>query len=38
MVPCPQLKKGAKTDVWKTDGKFVIDQKRWIDWTVPALT
>lgn len=32
------LKKDVMTDVWKTDGRFVIDEKRWIDWTVPALT
>ncbi|KAF2267603.1 Glucuronoyl esterase catalytic domain from Hypocrea Jecorina [Lojkania enalia] len=32
------LAKDTKTDVWKTDGKWPIDEKRWIDWTVPALS
>jgi hypothetical protein len=31
------LGKTTTTDVWKTDGKFVIDEKRWIDWSVPSL-
>ena len=31
------LAKDTKTDVWKTDGKWAIDEKRWIDWSVPAL-
>ena len=29
--------KATKTDVWKTDGKFVVDEKRWVDWSVPVL-
>ncbi|KAF2187483.1 carbohydrate esterase family 15 protein [Zopfia rhizophila CBS 207.26] len=32
------LGKDSKTDVFKTDGKFTIDEKRWIDWSVPSLT
>lgn len=32
------LGKDTNTDVWKTDGKFVIDEKRWVDWSVPALS
>ncbi|KAF2203530.1 hypothetical protein GQ43DRAFT_454401 [Delitschia confertaspora ATCC 74209] len=31
------LGKETKTDVWKTDGKFVVDEKRWMDWGVPSL-
>lgn len=32
------LAKDAKTDVWKTDGKWPIDEKRWINWAVPDLS
>ncbi|ORY07374.1 Glucuronoyl esterase catalytic domain from Hypocrea Jecorina [Clohesyomyces aquaticus] len=32
------LAKDTKTDVWKTDGKFTIDETRWIDWAVPSLS
>ncbi|KAF2795426.1 carbohydrate esterase family 15 protein [Melanomma pulvis-pyrius CBS 109.77] len=31
------LGKDTKTDIWKTDGKFVVDETRWIDWAVPTL-
>lgn len=32
------LKQSTNTDIWKTDGKFVKDESRWVDWTLPALT
>ena len=31
------LGKDTKTDVFKTDGKFVMDEGRWIDWKAPTL-
>ncbi|KAF1996301.1 carbohydrate esterase family 15 protein [Amniculicola lignicola CBS 123094] len=32
------LEKDTKTDFWKTDGKWPIDEKRWIDWNTPTLS
>lgn len=31
------LKQSANMDVWITDGKFVKDESRWVDWTLPSL-
>ncbi|KAF9528068.1 hypothetical protein CPB83DRAFT_907213 [Crepidotus variabilis] len=31
-------KTGVSTDVFKTDGKFTFDVKRWVDWTAATLT
>ncbi|KAI1124899.1 carbohydrate esterase family 15 protein [Nemania abortiva] len=33
------LKKDTATgDVWKTDGKWAIDESRWVDWKAPTLS
>ncbi|KAF2112754.1 hypothetical protein BDV96DRAFT_614176 [Lophiotrema nucula] len=32
------LGKDTKTDVWKTDGEFVQDLSRWVDWNAPKLS